>query len=288
MTKPRLLLCCDMDRTVIPNGEAPEHPEARQRFQQFCQHPEVTLVYVTGRHKALVQEAIAEFGLPEADYVISDVGTKIYQVSITEWQELISWEQEIKQAWGGYSHAQISALLNKTDGLMLQEPSKQNTCKLSYYTDYRVNQEQLLTPIQKILTQHDIAASLIWSIDEIAETGLLDVLPANATKRHALEFLQQQLGYQLSEVVFAGDSGNDLPVLASHIPSVLVANASKDVKQEAESLAASQGNSEALYIAESNALAMNGNYSAGVLAGVWHFQPDFRALLQNNDTSHES
>ncbi|MCH9698216.1 MAG: HAD-IIB family hydrolase [Gammaproteobacteria bacterium] len=288
MTKPRLLLCCDMDRTVIPNGAAPEHPEARQRFKQFCQNQEVTLVYVTGRHKTLVQEAIEEFDVPEADFVISDVGTKIYQVSNTKWQELARWEQEIKQAWGGYNHAQIMAFLSKTDGLVLQEASKQNTCKLSFYADQHINQKHLLDQIQQILNQHDIAASLIWSMDEIAQTGLLDVLPANATKLHALEFLQQQLGFQLSEVVFAGDSGNDLPVLASPVPSVLVANASNAVKQEAELLATRQGNSDALYIAEPDSLAMNGNYCAGILAGVWHFQPGFRALLQNNNTSNDT
>lgn len=80
MPQSKLLLCADMDRTVIPNGEQPEHPDARKRFKTFCLLPEVKLVYVTGRHQELVKQAIKNYHLPEPDFVITDVGTKIYQV----------------------------------------------------------------------------------------------------------------------------------------------------------------------------------------------------------------
>ena len=105
----------------------------------------------------------------------------------------------------------------------------------------------------------------------------MDVLPENATKLHAIDFLRQQLGYSLDEVVFAGDSGNDLPVLASPIPSVLVANASPEVRATAQNLAAN--NKHALYLASGANTEMNGNYSAGVLEGVCHFVPAFRHQL---------
>ncbi len=94
-----------------------------------------------------------------------------------------------------------------------------------------------------------------------------------------MEFLQKKLDYSLEEVIFAGDSGNDLPVLSSQINSVLVDNASNDIKSEAQQLAAVSGNADSLYIANSSQLEMNGNYSAGVLEGVWHYAPEFRDLL---------
>jgi len=134
--------------------------------------------------------------------------------------------------------------------------------------------------MEKLLNRENIAASLIWSIDEPNDIGLIDVLPRNATKLHAIEFLQQQLAYSIEEVVFAGDSGNDLPVLVSSIPSVLVANAADEIKQAAQQLAEKNGHTDALYFANINKLDMNGNYSAGVLEGVWHFVPDFREKLQ--------
>ena len=54
----RLLLCSDLDRTLLPNGQQPESPGARERFTRFVPRPEVNLVYVTGRHRQLVEQAI--------------------------------------------------------------------------------------------------------------------------------------------------------------------------------------------------------------------------------------
>ena len=55
----RLLICTDLDRTLLPNGVQPESPGARRRFAALASRPEVTLVYVTGRHRALVEQAIS-------------------------------------------------------------------------------------------------------------------------------------------------------------------------------------------------------------------------------------
>ena len=69
-----------------------------------------------------------------------------------------------------------------------------------------------------------VTARLIWSVDEPTGIGLLDILPARASKYHALEALMQLHGFGYSDTVFCGDSGNDIEVLISPIPSVLVAN----------------------------------------------------------------
>jgi hypothetical protein len=130
------------------------------------------------------------------------------------------------------------------------------------------------------LKQQDVQASLVWSVDEPKGIGLLDVLPGNASKLHAIDFLRQQLGFSLAETVFAGDSGNDLPVLGSVIPAVLVANAAADVRQAAQDLAQLNGAEASLYLASGKNQQKNGNYSAGVLEGVCHFVPAFRESLQ--------
>ncbi|HFD11109.1 MAG TPA: HAD-IIB family hydrolase [Crenotrichaceae bacterium] len=279
MTEHRLLLCTDMDRTVIPNGEQPEHPQARPRFSDFCKQPEVTLAYVTGRHQQLVKQAITDYQLPEPAFAITDVGSKIYQIVENNWLELESWEKHIDNDWNGNNHQQLQHLLNDVPHLSLQEPSKQNTHKLSYYLPLHVDQNSVIEQMEKRLKAKDIDASLIWSIDEPNDIGLLDVLPRNATKLHAIEFLQQHLGYRHNEVIFAGDSGNDLPVLGSSVASVLVANASDEIKQAAQQLAENNGYADALFLATETGLNMNGNYSAGVLEGVWHFAPNFRDKL---------
>ena len=280
MNLRRLLLCTDMDRTIIPNGTQSEHPHARQKFKSFCSHPDVTLVYVTGRHKKLVQQAIKNYHLPQPDYVITDVGTKIYKVENSQsWHELKEWEQEISRSWNGYNHQQIKDLLNDIDYLILQENSKQNTHKLSYYLPLFIDSDVVITKMSHLLKQQNINGSILWSIDELKNIGLLDVLPVNATKLHAIQFLQKQLGFQHKETVFAGDSGNDLPVLVSSIQSILVDNASDEIKTSAVQLARQNGNEETLYIAKPLVCGMNANYTAGVLEGLLHYLPDFNDLI---------
>ena len=76
-----------------------------------------------------------------------------------------------------------------------------------------------------------LPSNVIWSVDPEAGVGLVDVLPRRANKRHAIAFLAKRGGFGSSDVLFAGDSGNDLDVLLSPYPAVLVANADADVRR---------------------------------------------------------
>ncbi len=287
MSDVRLLLCTDLDRTVIPNGEQEEFIFARDWFARFCNLPEVTLVYVTGRHKELVDEAIDDYELPTPNYAITDVGSKIYSINESVWNELSTWESEVDTAWNFKSHAQLQALFADMTALTLQELSKQNTHKLSYYLSMIAKPDDIMTEMRTRLDKQGVDANLIYSTDEAKDVGLLDVLPANASKLHAIEFLQQQLDYSEEEVVFAGDSGNDLDVLTSPICSVLVANATNEVKQSAIEQAQTKGNVQSLFIASGNNINMNGNYSAGILEGVWHFVPALHKQLTSIGVRYE-
>jgi HAD superfamily hydrolase (TIGR01484 family) len=270
----RLLLCTDLDRTVLPNGPQPESAGARRCFAALAARPEVTLTYVTGRHRHLVEQAIHDYSLPRPDFVISDVGTTIYRVTANDWQEWRDWQQEIEPDWAGLGHAELRVLLLDVAELRLQEPAKQNLHKLSYYVPLYADTQALSTDIRQRLEASGVSANLVWSIDEPNGVG--------ADKRHAVSFLMQRNGYSLAETVFAGDSGNDLPVLVSEIPAVLVANASEAVRREALTQAAARGNPAALYIAQGGYLDMNGNYTAGVLEGVVHYNPAAAGWLQQD------
>jgi sucrose-6-phosphatase len=268
-----ILLCSDLDRTLLPNGPQPESSGARERFTAVAARPEVTLVYVTGRHRELVQLAIDNYCLPQPDYVIGDVGSSLFAVTSRGWQLQQDWHEEIAPDWAGLQHEQIHALLADIRTLRLQENAKQNTWKLSYYVPLYADNMELLEMIRRRLEGHAVNASLIWSVDEPAAIGLLDILPASANKLHAIEFLRSRNGFSYADTLFAGDSGNDLSVLASAIPAVLVANASQEVREAALREAEAQGHADALYIASGGYLGMNGNYSAGVLEGLVHFMP---------------
>lgn len=279
MDETRLLLCTDMDRTIIPNGLQPEHPQARKWFAEFCSQPQITLVYVTGRHQKLVKEAIKNYHLPCPHYAITDVGTRIYRIVDQQWQPLQEWSDEIAKDWHGKSHQQLKQLFADIPALQLQESGKQNSHKLSYYVAQHVQHNDLLLMMKERLEAQKVEATLVWSMDEPKAIGLLDVLPRNATKLHAIHFLRQQLNYSLGDILFAGDSGNDLHVLSSEIPSVLVANATGDIRDMAQAQSQQHNTQPSLYLASGKNTPMNGNYAAGVLEGISYFLPAFRPLL---------
>lgn len=274
----RLLICTDLDRTLIPNGPQPESPKARALFRRLVSREEVTLAYVSGRHRALIEQAIAEFDLPQPDFAIADVGSTIYQADETGWRQWDRWDAHIAPDWRGLTHDELYQLLDGFPGLRLQEQEKQNRHKLSFYLPLDVPVQALIRDMEAQLAQAGIRANLIWSIDEPAGLGLLDILPASANKLHAIHFLMEQKGFQHENTVFSGDSGNDLDVLLSDIQAVLVANADAEVRQ-----AAAAARKDALYLARGGYLGMNGNYSAGILEGVAHYRPDVDAWLREQD-----
>lgn len=271
----RYLLCTDLDRTLIPNGAQPVSSAAVARFAQLAGREDMTLVYVTGRHRALIEQAIAEHNLPHPAYAIADVGATIYQHGATGWQQWHEWDEHIAPDWCHLTHADLYRLLSVFPALKLQENEKQNRHKLSFYVPLDTDAQSLMAEMEILLQQAGVRANLIWSIDEAAVTGLLDVLPARAGKLHGLRFLMQKLDVARDSTLFAGDSGNDLDVLLSDIPAVLVANAAAEIKQRA---ACAEG--AALYIAHGGYLGMNGNYAGGILEGVAHYWPEVDVWLQ--------
>lgn len=199
----------------------------------LAKRPELTLAYVSGRHKGLLLDAMHDYNLPVPDYAIGDVGTTLYAIHTDDWQSWTAWEEEIAPDWAGRRHDELAALFEDIGTLTLQEPEKQNTFKLSYYAPMDTDHGALLAEMEVRLKRLDIRASLIWSIDEARHIGLLDVLPRRATKYHAIHFLMAHKGFNEGNTVFADDSGNDLPALTSGLRAVLVRNARQEVREEA-------------------------------------------------------
>jgi sucrose-6-phosphatase len=278
-----ILICTDLDRTLLPNGKQPESAGARAAFARLVSRPEVSLAFVSGRHRQLIEEAISQYQLPIPDWVIGDVGTTIYKLKENEWLPWAEWEKEISSDWQGLTSDDLRPLFREFQALTLQEESKQNRYKLSYYLPSKTDVRSLQQAMLLRLGMAKIRASLIYSVDEETSTGLLDVLPERATKLHAVEFLMRHKAFDISNTVFAGDSGNDLPVLASAIQSVLVANASFDVVEQAQNQSLQEGTASALYLAQGGFMGMNGNYSAGILEGVAHYHPETRHWMEQDD-----
>ncbi len=284
-----ILICSDLDRTLLPNGTLPESAAARPLLRQLPSLEAVTLAYVSGRNQSLLQAAIDTYQLPMPAFAVGDVGTSIFYISDQQWLPDEDWQQEIAPDFNGHDSTGIHSLLtqaashdadNLFEHLQLQAPEQQNRFKLSYYAPPDMDEQRLRQVITAHLAPHGIAASIIFSIDEATHTGLVDILPRQATKRHAVEYLMRRLGFPASRTAFAGDSGNDLPVLLSGLQAILVGNADEALRQRVRHQAQEQGIESSVYYAKGDFLGMNGHYAAGVLEGVCHFFPEYRAKLE--------
>jgi len=275
-----ILLCSDMDRTILPNGDQDESPQVRSVLRLLLERPEIQLAYVSGRDKQLIQKAIEKYDLPIPNYAIGDVGTTIYELTGSDWHPWETWFKEIAKDWNGLESEDLNRFLKGFDDLTLQEPEKQNRFKLSYYTDENIDGRRLVDEMKQKLSRKGLNCGIIWSVDEQRGLGLVDVLPQRASKLHAIRYLINQKGYRKSKVVFCGDSGNDLNVLTSDIQAVLVKNATDEVRREVLESVVKSGQAETLYLARGNFMGMNGNYTAGVLEGLAHFEPDVHPWIK--------
>ncbi len=275
-----LLLCCDLDRTVLPNGQHPESMGSRDFFQYFVQQTGIKLAYVSGRDKKLVEAAIEQYHIPEPDFAITDVGSMIYHINQQQWQLDQTWIDHIATDWSDITRKQITTHLTPITELRLQEPEKQNTYKLSYYIEPELITSSLFNRINQILSSIPIAFNIIDSIDETENTGFIDILPKHASKYHAIKHLMQTQQFTIDNTLFAGDSGNDMAVIASDINAVLVKNSHDMVKHQARQKANANQANQSLYIAKGGFLGLNGNYCAGVLEGISHYHPAYIDTIQ--------
>lgn len=86
-------------------------------------HPKLRLACVSGRDKNLIEQAIKNYELPEADFVIGDIGSTMYRIVGGRWLANSAWEKEIGQNWHGNGHDDIVRMVNalEIDGLHLND-----------------------------------------------------------------------------------------------------------------------------------------------------------------------
>ncbi len=275
----KILICSDLDRTIIPNGYQEESAHARGMLRQLVEDTNISLAYVSGRDKRLIIDAIEEFYLPLPDYAIGDVGTTLYRVINGTWQLSDEWSDEIGQDWKGLTRGKITEIFEDLAEIRLQEPEKQKPYKVSFYIGQNTDAQQLIKKIQAVFADKGVRASIIWSVDEIRNHGLLDIIPPRANKLHAIQFLMQQERFTEDRTIFAGDSGNDLDVLTSGLQTILVKNATEDVRKEALKRLSEKNLTNRLYLPQGNFFGLNGNYAAGLIEGMVHFIPETGKLI---------
>lgn len=285
--KNRILLCTDLDRTLLPNGNVPESELARPAFRHIVEREEVVLVYVTGRDVALTEQAITEYELPEPDFLVCDVGTGIYHRNGNRWMVFDTWERTINTDWHGQTASELARKIPALPHLQLQDPSRIKKHKLSYHASPSDTARNDLAVLEKHLSSLNIKYRCVYSIDETIDDALVDVLPASAGKLGAIDFLARQTDVPAEQVYFSGDSGNDRDVLLSDYNTAVVANASAKFKHTILHEASEKNRTSQIYLADGSLnSSLNGNYAAGIVEGFVHYFP-FAASWVDWEKLHE-
>jgi len=262
------ILATDLDRTLLPNGSWPKDPGAIALFNELTEVHDVVVVYVTGRNLALTEAAIREFGIRHPHALIGDVGTSLRTWDVDDWRADDGWSAHVDRSSPAWDAQAIRGALAGIEGLVEQEREHCGPYKQSYYVDH-ANRERVLERVNDIIKgRYDEA--IVYSFDSQSGDGLLDFLPRSANKQTALEYLAEQSGIQKSDVVFCGDSGNDLHPLTAGFCGVLVKNADEQLVAGVNAAVAANPGLK-VYFAQGGYKGLNGYYTGGVIEGAYHY-----------------
>jgi sucrose-phosphate synthase len=206
----------------------------------------------TGRTIESTLEVLKKNQVLTPDVLITSVGTEIYygRKLVAD----VGWSAHIRYLWRRESLAE--ALL-KFPNMTLQPQDTQREFKLSYFV--KPGQIPPLSEIYDYLHELKLYANLIYSHDEF-----LDVLPIRASKGHAIRYLAYKWDLPLERFMVAGDSGNDIEMLAGDTLAIVVGNHSPELDI--------LKNQEQIYFSEASS-------AAGILEGIKHYGAEFSHVL---------
>jgi hypothetical protein len=252
---------------LLPNGKWPVDEQAIVLFNEWTTKQGVLVVYVTGRNLQLTEEAVEQYGVRFPDILCGDVGTTIRHYVEGEWQMEQGWIDHVHAMSPRWDNEAIRKALAEVQGMHEQEAIHLNPFKQSYYVDH-THREVIMAEVEQLVGGL-FDEVLVYSFDSLNGNGLLDVLPASATKLTSLEFVAKE--YQAGQdVVFCGDSGNDIFPLTANFKGVMVRNADEQLVTQVMEM--KQKNlAIQIYHAQGGFRGLNGYYVSGVLEGAYHY-----------------
>lgn len=262
------ILATDLDRTLLPNGSWPADPGAIQLFNELTAKHDVLVVYVTGRNLALSESAIKQYSIRHPHVLIGDVGTSIRHYDEQGWTPDTGWNTHVERTSPRWDAEAVRAALANVAGLTEQEREHCGPFKQSWYVDHARREQVLAAVDERVKDSFDEV--VIYSFDSQTGNGLLDLLPRSATKQTALEYIADEFGVARSEVVFCGDSGNDIFPLTAGFCGVMVRNADEQLVADVHKAVAANHQLR-VYQAKGGFKGLSGYYTSGVIEGAYHY-----------------
>lgn len=211
------LLSFDVDNTLI------DFHTLKSNFtitwNKYKSKTDALLTYNTGRLIDDTLNLIEKGVLPEPHYIISGVGTLIYDYKnkqiLKEFNDVLDDGWDIKA---------VEDVIQNINHPISEQPSKfQHSYKRSYFfydaTSY------LIEGIEQDFVKANMHVNVVYSGDKF-----LDILPKWANKGNALQWLLKKLELKTNNVLVAGDSGNDSAMFnMEDIKGIVVANAHEEL-----------------------------------------------------------
>ncbi|MGZ8215510.1 MAG: HAD family hydrolase, partial [Methylosarcina sp.] len=166
----------------------------------------------TGRRLDSALAVLKKHRIPLPDILITSLGTEIYHTP--ELMADIAWTYHIDHLW---TPRVLRRIMGELPGLKLQHKSEQSRFKLSYLYD-----STIAPPLAEILTllrQQELPVNPTLSFGQF-----FDIVPARASKGHALRYFARQRNIPLERILVAGGSGADEDMLRGTTRGVVVAN----------------------------------------------------------------
>lgn len=235
------MLVCDIDNTLLGDRDA-----LREFLDwQAGSATDIALGIATGRSFHSAQAILASEHVPNPDFIISSVGTRIhwYDHDARRFVEDDNWTRRMTNGW---QREEIERVAREV-GLRPQAALEQASGKASFFLD---NHDLLM------LENRFKSAGL--EVQMVSSHGrYLDILPRGIGKDAAVLHVADRLDLTQSRIVVAGDSGNDRAMLRACPHPIVVGNWSDGL-----------GDDPAL----SHAYVASASHAAGVLEGLRHYQ----------------
>ena len=263
------VLATDLDGTLIPLPGINDNLISLGKLGEELSASRIKLVYATGRHFESVREAMAEYQLPVPEWIVCDVGSSIFESVDGAFEPYLPYEKHLKDLAEGFDRSVVEQLLREIEPLKPQPEDHQQALKISYECHSDLV-DLLVTQVNDLLAEKRLPFACMGSLDPFLNCGLLDVMPKGVSKASALLWLSEHADFMPDEVVYAGDSGNDLAALISGFRAIIVANHSVGLRQK---VLDSLGPRELV----DRAYFSKGTATSGVLEGCRHHK-----LLSSN------
>ena len=232
----RLVLATDLDGTFLAGDDG-----ARMRlYRLVARHPDVTLIWVTGRGLEAVMPLLGDPTLPQPDYVICDVGATV--VDGSDLLPVEPLQSAIDQRWPG--EQAVAQMMADFPGVVRQEVPQERRCS------YFCAQDAVTPGIAEAAARQ--GCEVLFSASRY-----LDILPAGVSKGSTLENLVAHLGIAREHVLVAGDTLNDLSMYRHGFLGVCVGQSELSLLENTTGL--------------ENVLHARGPGCEGILEAIGHF-----------------